>query len=312
MKPVRFIIFSLLLCFGLVGCIQRELSALEVIIGPTLVPPTDMPEIQISPSSTPPPTPTPDPTSTPTHTPTIQSTATLCIAENGQIEIKQLTSEWISKQLNYRVYTPPCYNQLPDQRYPVLYLLHGYGSNDDQWERLGVGEVADQLIASGEITPLLIVMPHDQDHNVQPPKNLFGESILFDLVPAVDTEYRTIPSSKYRAIGGLSRGGNWAVHIGLPNWTLFGLIGAHSAPLFVSDDSSQIKYWLDQIPPNAYPRIYIDVGEKDKWLQRIISFEETLDMYNLPHELFIFPGGHTEEYWSSHVEQYLRWYTREW
>jgi enterochelin esterase family protein len=177
---------------------------------------------------------------------------------------------------------------------------------------LGAHQIADRLIISGEIPPFIIVMPHDRDHNDQPPENQFGEAFLFDLVGAVDSEYRTLPSRKGRAIGGLSRGGNWAIHIGLSHWESFGAIGAHSAPLFVSDGPSKVRGWLDEIPPEDYPRIFLDIGEKDKWLDHIIRFEGLLDEYNIPHELFIFPGGHTEDYWMSHTELYIRWYAQAW
>ena len=61
--------------------------------------------------------------------------------------------------LSYRIYLPPCYDEMEDARYPVLYLIHGQNFNDDQWDRLGVDESADALIAAEEMSPLLIVMP---------------------------------------------------------------------------------------------------------------------------------------------------------
>jgi enterochelin esterase-like enzyme len=228
------------------------------------------------------------------------------------VETKQLETIWLEQNLEYRVYIPPCYNIHREQGYPVLYLIHGYGYNDDQWDRLGVDEISDELIRNGETPPFIIVMPHDRGHNVQPPENQFGEAFINDLVTAVDNEFHTISARHYRAIGGLSRGGNWAIHIGLTHWATFGAIGGHSAPLFVSDGPPQLREWLDIIPPDRYPRIFMDVGEKDKWLNHIIRFEEMLDEYNIPHELYIFPGGHSEGYWSSHTEQYLRWYARGW
>jgi enterochelin esterase-like enzyme len=177
---------------------------------------------------------------------------------------------------------------------------------------LGTDEIADRLISSGEVSPFIIVMPLEPEQNVQPPENQFAEALIYDLVQAVDAQYRTRPSSQYRAIGGLSRGGNWAIRIGLTNWAFFGSIGSHSGSLFVSDGPDQIRAWLDKIPPEAQPQIYLDIGEKDKWLQRILLFEEILDDYNIPHELHIYPGGHTEEYWESHLEQYIRWYACRW
>jgi enterochelin esterase-like enzyme len=306
----RFIIWSLILSFGLTGCIQSQLRAGYIEEDPRPVPLSNNPEIL--PSSTPITAPSPIPTLTSSPTLVVPSrTPEVCRSENGSIEIKQLPTSWLSTPLGYRVYTPPCYDLDLDQRYPVLYLIHGYGYNDDQWDRLGADEITGKLIFAGEISPFIIVMPNESNQNSQPPKNHFGEALVYDLVPEIDASYRTIPFREYRAIGGLSRGGNWALHLGLTQWTVFGAIGAHSAPIFISDDP-KIQEWLSEIPPDKYPRIYMDVGEKDKWFDQIIRFEELLDQLNVPHELFSFPGGHTEEYWAAHTEQYIRWYAADW
>ncbi|MCJ7700438.1 MAG: esterase family protein [Anaerolineales bacterium] len=227
------------------------------------------------------------------------------------MEDKQLETGWLPTPLEYRVYTPPCYPDRPDQHYPVLFLIHGYGFNQDQWDRLGADEIADRIISAGEISPFIIVMPYDRNHNSQPPKNQFGQALL-ELVDMMDASYRTIPIRQYRAIGGLSRGGNWAIQLGLTYWTTFGVIGGHSSPLFVSYGPSNIEEWLGQIPPDQYPRVYLDIGRNDKLIDPIIHFEERLDDYNIPHELYIFSGGHNEDYWASHIEQYIRWYAKEW
>ena len=114
------------------------------------------------------------------------------------------------------------------------------------------------------------------------------------------------------AIGGLSRGGTWAIHLGLENWDSFGAIGAHSAPLFVTDGPRVVERWLSTIPPDGQPRLYLDTGLNDQWSEYVLRFSDTLYQYNFPHELYVFPGGHIEDYWRLHVEQYLRWYAREW
>lgn len=269
---------------------------------------TSFPEVLTS-SSTP--SPQPEIIDLPTKL-SPSSTPETCQSESGRIEKRQFRTNLLPAPLNYRVYLPPCYDFNLDQRYPVLYLIHGYGYNDDQWERLGVGEISDKLISDGEMSPTLIVMPHDSDHNVQPPTNQFGNSVIFDLVDEIDTSFRTLPARKFRAIGGLSRGGNWALHIGLRNWDTFSIIGGHSSPLFVTDGPPAVRTWLMEIPSDVFPRIFVDVGDHDKWLDHIIRFEEILDEFNVPHELYIFPGGHTEDYWGSHTEQYLRWYTMDW
>jgi enterochelin esterase-like enzyme len=192
-----------------------------------------------------------------------------------------------------------------------VYLIHGYGFNDDQWVRLGITEFADRLIATGEIPPIIMVMPYDPKPSA-PPKNQFGEALVSDLVPLIDTVYRTIPDRQHRNIGGISRGGNWAIHLGLSHWDVFGAIGAHSASLFIWDGQPEIEEWLQQIPPEIYPRIYLDIGESDKFAARILWLEGFLNDFGVPHEFHLFPGNHTESYWIPHIEGYLRWYVEEW
>ena len=182
----------------------------------------------------------------------------------------------------------------------------------DQWDRLGADEIADALIGSGEMAPFIIVMPNDSDNYISPPKNRFGEALIHDLLPRIDADYRSLPDREQRAMGGLSRGGNWAVHLGLSYWEFFGAIGAHSTPIFVHDDRTLIREWLAVIPLDKLPRIYMDAGTNDRWLDSILQFEGMLNKENIPHEWYLFPGYHDEEYWESHLEQYMRWYVAEW
>lgn len=311
MRLDKILIFAIFLCFGLTGCYQSEPRAADLEM--VSVPSGAKEKIEITPSLTSSITPSPSPSPTSSLTPLPPSTTPVyCLSDTGRAETKKLETSWLKENLEYRVYTPPCYDPFRKKGYPVLYLIHGYGYNDDQWERLGVDDVSNDLMGTGDLPPFIIVMPHDRNHNFQPPENQFGEALVNDLVVAIDNEFNTSASKPYRAIGGLSRGGNWAIHIGLTYWSTFGVIGGHSAPLFVSDGPPKVREWLDNIPTESYPRIFMDVGERDKWLDHIIRFEEMLDEYNIPHELYIFPGGHSEDYWSSHTEQYLRWYAKDW
>lgn len=108
-------------------------------------------------------------------------------------------------------------------------------------------------------------------------------------------------------------GAAWALHLGLSQWELFGAIGLHSLALF-SIDSPRIPGWLDSIPTEQLPRIFIDIGDRDSkaLIDSTIWFEETLTRKNIPHEWYLFPGYHEEKYWQEHTVQYLRWYSRDW
>jgi len=246
-----------------------------------------------------------------TNTPEI-SAASGCSSERGQFEHGNLSSQLLPEPLEFRVYLPPCYEQLSRQRYPVLYLVHGQSFNHDQWDRLGAGEIAGRLIAAGEIAPFLIVLPRDRSW-AQPDEDMFGQALIQELIPYVDSTYRTQPLRAYRAIGGLSRGAAWAVHLGLTQWAEFGAIGAHSLPVFFSD-APKIRKWLDAIPGESRPRIYLDIGDKDRpeILESARWFENLLTEKSIPHEWHLFSGYHEESYWQAHLEQYLRWYASEW
>lgn len=292
-------------------------ASLDIELTTTLVTSTTKPS-SVTPSPSPispitlSPTPTPSPSVTTTPSPTISPTPTplICWTGGGQIEQKSLRTNLLPLPLEYFIYLPPCYNQQPERRYPVLYLIHGQSYNNDQWDRLGADEAADTLIAVGEVPPFIIVLPRDRSW-APPDEDMFGKVLVDSLVPHVDENYRTLPDRAYRAIGGLSRGASWAVHLGLSRWELFGAIGAHSLPVF-RNDAVHIREWLDAIPLESMPRIYMDTGHRDYLIKSTTWFENLLNEKNIPHEWYLFPGYHEEEYWRSHVEQYLRWYTKEW
>ncbi len=312
------------------------LAAIALILGVSACTPGTTPIAAVQDSSTPaatplPLTPTPTipasdtpqpPTQPAAHTPTSILTAApspsatasplACWATGGRIETGQLTTSLLNAPLDYRVYLPPCYDEQPGAYYPVLYLIHGQSFTDDQWDRLGADTTADTLIASGEVAPFLIVMPRDRVWT-EPTKDRFGEAVVGMLLPWVDSQYRTIPDRQYRAVGGLSRGGGWAVHFGLAYWELFGAFGAHSGFVF-NTDVPNVKTWLADIPAGQMPRIYLDIGDNDHpdIAESAVWLEKLLAQKDIPHEWHMFHGYHEEAYWQAHVEDYLRWYAAEW
>jgi len=239
-------------------------------------------------------------------------TTLACWSKGGHIETESLRTTLLRFALEYRIYLPPCYDQQPRRRYPVLYLFHGQNYKDDQWERLGAGKKVDELVLAGEIPPFIIVMPRER-YEGGPSESKFAQVIVDILVPYIDSQYRTLPERSSRAIGGLSRGAGWAVHLAVVYWEIFGALGAHSLAIFRSD-AQYLPDWLDAIPPGSYPRIYIDLGDRD-WdeiTQPALWFEKMLDEMDIPHEFHLFSGYHAEEYWQSHLDQYLRWYAQGW
>jgi enterochelin esterase-like enzyme len=226
------------------------------------------------------------------------------------MELSYLPSPVLSVPMAVKVYLPPCYTQQAGRRYPVLYLLHGHNFTNDQWDRIGADETASRLIRDGEIPPFIIIMPYDQSLT-NPQDSPFEKVFLQTLMPWVDKTYRTIPDRTYRAIGGLSRGGAWAIHLGLSEWKRFGSIGLHSG-FYFSGEGEVTRRWLKEIPVNLLPRIYIDIGSDDHLRQPNEELEDLLVNLQIPHEWYVFPGRHEEDYWKKHIEQYLRWYAAPW
>lgn len=309
------ILLSLLLTFGASAC-RPEVSSQPDHAALQTIEPTGEPTANPTISATPRPTQTattePSLTPAPTSTITPSPTPLACWQEGGEIVAGQVQTELLPLPLDFRVYLPPCYQQERERHYPVLYLIHGQSFNDDQWDRLGADEIADRLIADGLVSPFMIVMPRDRVWS-QPTEDMFGQAVAKALVPWIDQNYRTRAERQYRAVGGLSRGAGWALHLGFSHWELFGSIGMHSLPVFWTD-LPDIKPWLDFLTPDLLPRIYIDIGEKDRpqIMKSTLWFEGLLTEKGIPHEWHLYPGYHEEAYWEAHMEEYLMWYAEEW
>jgi enterochelin esterase-like enzyme len=230
-----------------------------------------------------------------------------CSERTGNLQPYEIP--WGDETLFGSVYTPPCYME-SDLRYPVLYLLHGSTETEQQWVDLGLIEAADELIRRGEIAPLLIVLPRE-DTWIRMAENYFGDNLIQAVIPWIDSNYQTLEDRQYRAIGGVSRGGNWAIRLGLLNWETFGSLGAHSAPLFYLD-LYRVPVWLEEIPRGKMPRIYQDISEGDPNLAEAESLHEILRKAGISHDWHLFPGLHNDTYWNSHLEDYLLWYSAGW
>lgn len=299
MKSVSHLVVLSTVCFLLAACAQAKAVATE--IAGNLTQNADVSEAAATAAF-----------SLTKETPPPQLPKEACLADGGRVEAFVLESEHVDGGFRLRVYTPPCYEQ-SSERYPVLFLIHGQSFTEDQWDRLGADEAADKLIASGELPPFIIVMPYDRSNYTQPSKNGFDEAFVDELLPWVRENYRTINSRASRAVGGLSWGASWAIHFGLTHPELFGAVGGHSPPVF-SEEASKVRGWLDSIPENLMPRFWLDIGERDQ--RQILSsatwFEGLLTEREIEHEWHLWEGDHSEAYWSSHVDEYLRWYAENW
>lgn len=249
------------------------------------------------------------PSPTPLSTPTSGITPTSCTV--GRVETYTIEPTPIGKPLRFRVYLPPCYDSHATPGYPVLYLLHGQGSDETLWMDLGLPQLADQLMGRGQIPPFLIVMPYEEYALRDPQQSTFGQTIVENLIPWVEGHFAVCPGPSCRALGGISRGAGWAIHITIQHPDLFAAIGAHSAAPFWGDDLS-LYYRTTDYPPEQWPRFYFDSGAQDRYLEPAQAFVNRLSELGISHEWHLNPGAHDFTYWQNHLEDYLRWYAMQW
>jgi enterochelin esterase-like enzyme len=273
-------------------------------------PSTEIPSTQ---TATQPPTVTITTTVTTTFTPSpIPSTPTptplACLTQPGQVKQDMVTTT--NPPQEFLIYLPACYENSADARFPVLYLLHGQTYNQDQWVRMGVPSIADQLIQSGEAMPFIVVFPDDRYWNLVAGPG-FGNRFINSLIPYVDENYRTIADRDHRSLGGLSRGGGWTVQLGFEHTELFGALGLHSPAIF-KDGSEDIENIIKKIPEEDRPRLWFDIGDADRERGSASLLEEVLTRNDYIHEFHLFAGDHSETYWSAHVDEYLHWYVKQW
>jgi enterochelin esterase-like enzyme len=243
----------------------------------------------------------------PALTPLASATAspTPCAEAQGEFISVSVPSSVLRYDINTRIYLPACY-AASGQAYPVLYLMHGLNFTEDQWEKLGIGTTADGLIASRAIAPLIIVLPRDRDDPRLDP------AFVVDLVPYIDGHFRTRPSAGYRAIGGLSHGGGWSIHLGLRYPNVFGRVGAHSPAVFFGDENNILQYGRAIQKSGSAPALYIDIGDVDAQPQSAAWLDQVLTWFKFQHTYLVQSGGHSEKYWTAHLADYLRFYAAGW
>lgn len=243
---------------------------------------------------------TPSPTQTPSPTPTP------CLT--GQVLYYEMPSVALEKPMPVSIYLPPCYDQ--QGNYPVIYLLHGQAQTDQLWIDLGATAIADQAIQNGQ-TPFIMVFPYEELNFDNNATSKFPEAVIDELIPWVDANFATCTERACRSIGGISRGGGWAIKLALRNFDLFGTLGAHSFGLMYGD-SSWVEVNLRTHTTADFPRIYLDRGDKDMLADDIEYFVKTLLSYNVDYEYHIYPGDHTLSYWRDHVQEYMNFYMAFW
>jgi enterochelin esterase family protein len=149
---------------------------------------------------------------------------------HGTVTIHTFESKVLGVPRTLRVYVPVEYEQHPEARFPVLYLLHGSGDEDDGWQIVGrANAIADNLIASGHAKPMLIVMPNGTYPRGEGHENDFETDLLQEIVPLVEKHYRVAAGAANRALAGLSMGGFQTLNVGVKHMDQFAWLGVFSA-----------------------------------------------------------------------------------
>jgi enterochelin esterase-like enzyme len=225
----------------------------------------------------------------------------MCRETSGQIVVMTIPSTAYGQPVAASVYLPPCYDWTPGSL-PVVYLLHGGGTDQTQWPDLNVQTEADALIAQGA-PPFLVIMPGGS-YRVDVDYETF---VLNDLIPVVEGQLRVRRDGGGRAIGGISLGGYWALKTAFQYPGLFAAAGGHS-PVVTRDgldDPATLALTAEDLDRLS---ISLDVGQFDSLRASTEQLAAELQGRGLFPALTVSPGSHNRPYWRAHTGDYLRFY----
>lgn len=215
---------------------------------------------------------------------------------------------------DYHVYLPPCYGR--DGRvYPVLYLIHGSIQTDSHWLDLGLATYADAGIAAGRYPPFIAIMPFSGElGNISSGGANSIEGITLNyLLPYVQANYCAWNDRAGRSIGGISRGGYWALEMAFLHPDLFAAVAGHSSHLRFETDPARYNPLATYATVDlSNSRIWLDRGEKDFLRVGQDQLHSLLTAAGISHEYRVNPGGHNEAYWAAHLPEYIDWHTAGW
>jgi enterochelin esterase-like enzyme len=236
--------------------------------------------------------------------------------DHGKLETVEYDSTTVGVKRKAQVYTPPGYSK--DQKYPVLYLLHGIGGDEFEWTRGGVADVVlDNLYADKKAVPMIVVLPNGRASKDLTPRDpipkqapafaVFEKELLTDLIPFIEKTYAVKADRESRALAGLSMGGGQSLNFGLNNLDTFAWVGGFSSAPNTKPPTALIKD-----PAEAAKKLrllYVSCGDKDGLFKISQGVHQMLEEKNVPHLYNVIPGGqHNFAVWKAdlyHVAQLL-------
>lgn len=242
-----------------------------------------------------------------------------------------LTTWYHSNKLNadrrLSVYLPPFYGK-ENKSYPVLYLLHGSGGDENAWVELGnVSRIMDNLIAEGKAEPMIVVMPNGNSAKQAAPgetsenlsympsmtnllpgyKNGDYELAFTEIVNFIDAKYRTIPDKQHRALSGLSMGGFHTLYISLNYPELFDYIGLFSAGLNTAGLDMALPAYsnpeqkMQNLKKCGYKLFWIAIGSEDALYPYSRELCKKMDALGMKYTYHESPRGHLWSNWRQYL-----------
>ena len=261
---------------------------------------------------------------------------------------KVITDSIYSEVLNthraYTIFLPKSYETDTDKKYPILYLLHGMmGTNHDWTGRGHLKDVTDQLIESGEVREMIIVMPNAGGNiyagvwngYFNMPGWSYETFFYTEFLPYIEKTYRVIGDKPHRAIAGLSMGGGGAASYAQRHSDMFSSVYAMSALMSSPEqwqsrtqnpddkmailtksviENSCVKYVeeADEARKEQLRSVvwFVDCGDDDFLLDMNIEFTQAMRKAQIPCQFRVRDGSHTWEYWHSALYICLPFVTR--
>lgn len=226
----------------------------------------------------------------------------------GKLEMIEYESKTVGTTRKMNVYTPPGYSK--DNKYPVLYLLHGIGGDETEWQRFAsVDVLLDNLIADGKAAAMIVVMPNGRaqkndraEGNVMaaaPAFAVFEKDLLEDVIPAIEARYSVKTDREHRALAGLSMGGGQSLNFGLTHLDTFAWVGGFSsapntkAPEELVSDPEKTAQMLKLL--------YLSCGNKDGLIRISQRHQKYLKEKNVPHLWNVDSHGHDPTHWRNNL-----------
>jgi enterochelin esterase-like enzyme len=225
----------------------------------------------------------------------------------------QYESTAVGTTRKINVYTPPGYSE--DKKYPVLYLLHGIGGDETEWQKFAaLDRLLDNLIKDGKAVPMIVVMPNGRAQKNDraegdvfasaPAFAVFERDLLDDLIPAIESRFSVQADREHRALAGLSMGGGQSLNFGLAHLDTFAWIGGFSS-------APNTKGPEELIPDPAKTReqlklLWLSCGNKDGLIGISQRMQRYLKKNDVPHIWNVDANGHDPTHWRNNLYHFAQ------